>query len=350
MNYTKILKRSWHILWHYPALWVFGFLLAFFGGSGNGSNPSNGFQYSFDKNDFQGWNGFQPGNNGSWNMWLEKINRYIDAHFGAINEQTIWMLAIIAALIIFFLVILGTVLNYVAKTAHIRMVNHLEENGEKVSWRKGFKWGWSVSAFRLWLMDLLVVLPIIFVFIVLFGCAALPVLLGITAGEATTAAGVVAAIGIVLVVMLLAFIVGLVVNLWMKIAHRVCVIEGKGVIESLKTGWQDVRKNLQDTFLMWLILVAVQIGFGIVMIPIGLILVALSVGIIGGLGLLVYSVSSNVSIGLIILGIVLLILFLAIPISLVRGLGESYFESVWTLFYREIKTPLKAIIEAPVTE
>ncbi len=78
------------------------------------------------------------------------------------------------------------------------MVNHLEENGEKVSWRKGFKWGWSVSAFRLWLMDLLVILPIVFVFIVLFGCAALPVLLGITAGEATTAAGVVATIGIVI--------------------------------------------------------------------------------------------------------------------------------------------------------
>ncbi len=350
MNYTKILKRAWHILWHYPALWVFGFLLAFFGGSCNGSNPSNGLQYQFNKNDFPGWNGFQPDNGGSWNLWLEKINRYFDAHFGAINEQTIWMWAIIAGLIIFILVILATILNYVAKTAHIRMVNHLEENGEKVSWRKGFKWGWSVSAFLLWLMDLLVILPIVFVFIVLFGCAALPVLLGITAGEATTAAGVVATIGIVLVVMLLAFTVGLVVNLWMKIAQRVCVIEGKGVIESLKTAWHDVRKNLQNTFLMWLILVAVQIGFGIVMIPIGLILVGLSVGVIGGLGLLVYSISSNVSIGLIILGVVLFILFLAIPIAFVRGLGESYFESVWTLFYREIKTPMRVIIEAPVTE
>ena len=350
MNYTKILKRAWHILWHYPALWVFGFLLAFFGGSSSGNSPSNGMQYSFNQKDFPGWNGFQPENNGSWNMWIEKINQYFESHFGAINEKTMLMWAGVAVLIIFILVILGTILNYVAKTAHIRMVNHLEENGEKVSWRKGFKWGWSVSAFRLWLMDLLVVLPIIFVFIVLFGCAALPVLLGITAGEATTAAGVVATIGIVLVIMLLAFIVGLVVNLWMKIAQRVCVIESKGVIESLKTGWQDVRKNLKDTFLMWLILIAVQIGFGIAMIPIVLILVGLSVGVIGGLGLLIYSVASNISIGLIVLGVVLLILFLAIPIAFVRGLGESYYESVWTLFYREIKTPLHTVIEAPATE
>jgi len=350
MNYTKILKRAWHILWHYPALWVFGFLLAFFGASSGGNSPSNGLQYSFNKNDFQGWNGFQPGNNDSWNQWLEKINRFFDFHFGAINEKTILMWAVIAGLVIFLLVILGTILNYVAMTAHIRMVNHFEENGEKVSWRKGFKWGWSVRAFRLWLMDLLVVLPIVFVFIVLFGCAALPILLGITAGDAMTAAGVVAAIGIALVVMLLAFIVGLVVNLWLKIAHRVCVIEDKGVIESLKTGWQDVRKNLKDTFLMWLILVAVQIGFGIAMIPIGLVMVGLSVGVIGGLGLIVYSLASDISIGLIIFGVILLILFLAIPITFVRGLGQSYYESVWTIFYREIKTPLKAVIEVALTE
>ena len=230
------------------------------------------------------------------------------------------------------------------------MVNHLEESGEKVSWRKGFKWGWSVSAFRLWLIDLLVTVPTIFVFLVLFGCAALPLLLGSTAGEATTAAGVVATIGIALVIMLLAFIVGLVINLWLKIAHRVCVIEGLGVIESLKKGWNAVRKNLKDTLLMWLILVGVQIGFGIAMIPIVLIVVGLSVGVIGGVGLLIYSAATNVSIGLIILGVVLLILFLAIPIAFVRGLGESYFESVWTLFYREIKTPMHVIIEAPVTE
>ncbi len=238
MNYTKILKRAWHILWHYPALWVFGFLMAFFGASSSGDSPSNGLQYSFNKNDFPGWNGFQPDKDGSWNLWLEKINRFFDAHFGAINEKTMLMWAGIAILVIFFLVVLGTIINYIAKTAHIRMVNHLEESGEKVSWRKGFKWGWSASAFRLWLIDLLVTVPTIFVFLVLFGCAAIPILLGSTAGEATTAAGVVATIGIALVIMLLAFIVGLVINLWLKIAHRVCVIEGLGVIESLKNGWK----------------------------------------------------------------------------------------------------------------
>ena len=32
----KILKRSWHILWNYRVLWIFGFILAMTAG-GNGS-------------------------------------------------------------------------------------------------------------------------------------------------------------------------------------------------------------------------------------------------------------------------------------------------------------------------
>ena len=37
---VKILKRSWHILWSYRALWVFGLILALAAGgaSSNGSN------------------------------------------------------------------------------------------------------------------------------------------------------------------------------------------------------------------------------------------------------------------------------------------------------------------------
>ena len=36
INIGKILKRSWHILWNYKILWIFGFLLAITaGGSGN---------------------------------------------------------------------------------------------------------------------------------------------------------------------------------------------------------------------------------------------------------------------------------------------------------------------------
>jgi len=348
MNYTKILKRAWTILWHYPSLWVVGFFLAFLGGSsGRNGTPGSGLNYSFNKNDFPGSNGFPQNPDGNWNQWLEKINRYMDMHFGAINEKTILTWAIIAGAVIFFLVVIATILRYVALTAHIRMVNHLEESGEKVSWRKGFKWGWSNSAFRLWLMDLLVTLPTVLVFMILFGCAAIPVLLGLAAGETTTAAGVIATIGMGLVVLFLAFVVGLAISLWIKIAQRVCVIDGSGVIDSLKAGWKTVRKSLKDILIMWLILVGVQIAFGLVMIPVAIILIGLSVAVVGGIGLIVYSVAAEVSVGLIVAGILFLIFILALPITFIQGLGESFYESVWTLIYRETKTPVRMIVEAP---
>jgi len=98
---------------------------------------------------------------------------------------------------------------------------------------------------------------------------------------------------------------------------------------------------------MWLILIGVQIAFGLVMIPVAIILIGLSVAIVGGIGLLVYSLAALEPVGLIIVGIVFLIFILAIPITFIQGLGESFYESVWTLIYRETKTPIRAIVEAP---
>ena len=45
MDYGKILKRSWNILWSYRALWFFGILIALTT-AGGGSN----FNYSFGGN------------------------------------------------------------------------------------------------------------------------------------------------------------------------------------------------------------------------------------------------------------------------------------------------------------
>ena len=40
LDITKILKRSWHILWNYRTLWIFGFILALAMGGNNFGNNS----------------------------------------------------------------------------------------------------------------------------------------------------------------------------------------------------------------------------------------------------------------------------------------------------------------------
>ena len=58
LDVTKILKRSWHILWNYRMLWVFGFILALTVGGNSFGNSSGGSSSSYDNNDQN-----QPGQN-----------------------------------------------------------------------------------------------------------------------------------------------------------------------------------------------------------------------------------------------------------------------------------------------
>lgn len=341
MDYMKILKRAWHIVWHYPALWVMGFVLALVGNS-LGGNPSGNTFYRFNQNDFRDGARQFPNGDGSFQQFIERINHFMDTRFGSINEQTILTWAIIAGVVILVLVVLFTILKYVALNAHIRMVNQLEESGEKVGWQKGFRMGWS-GAGRLFLIDLVVGIPTAIVVLVLFGCAALPLILGFSGGDASSVAGVVASVAIGLSVFLVILLAAFVIQLWLRFAYRLSALEGQGVIASLSQAWKVFRKSLKDILLMWLILVGVQIAFGIAMIPIVLIFSALVIGVIGGVGVLVYALAAEFSVGLVILGVVLLFVLLGIPITILRGLAESFYESVWTLVYRETRVqPLDA--------
>jgi hypothetical protein len=335
MKYTQILKRAWQILWHYPALWVIGILLALTGGASGGG--SSGLRFSGNNNNY--WQGFQFDPPAELSRKIEQLNRYMDSHFGNINENTILMWAIIAALVILILVVIGVFIKYISLTATIRMVDHLENTGEKVSWRKGLRWGWSRSAFRLWLIRLVVVIPTFLLFLVLFGCAALPVLLGLAGGRTSTAAGIIATIGIGFLVFLIVFIVAVLITVWLRFASRECVIQNQGVMASLSASWKSLRNEWKDISIMWLILTGVRIGIGIAMIPVVLILIALSAALAGGIGLLIYGIA-GMSITAILVGVALFILLLGAPMLLISGLKETYFETSWTLVYRDIQAPL----------
>ncbi len=172
------------------------------------------------------------------------------------------------------------------------MVDHLENTGEKVTWRKGLRWGWSNTAFRMWLINLVILIPTVLVVLILFGCAAIPVLLGLAGGEKTTAPGIIATIGIGFIAIFVVFIAGVVINLWIRFARRECVIQNQGVMASIGNGWKILRKELKDILVMWLILTGVRIGVGIALIPVVLILLALAAVLAGGVGLLLYSVAA----------------------------------------------------------
>ncbi len=315
MNHTKILKRAWHIVWRYRALWVFGFLLALTtgaGGGGGGGGGNSGIQYNVDR---------------------------IPPNIGGM----LLTIGIGLACLVVLLIIVGAIARYVAETALIRMVDHHEETGQKRSVGQGFRMGWSRSAFRLFLIDLVIGLPVAVGFILLFLLAASPLLLWATESRAAGAVGTALTVGLGLLAILLAIIVALILSVLKPFFRRVCVLEGLGVTEAIRQGYAMVRQDLKDVGLMWLITFGLRIGWGILMIPVVLLLLVVS-GVLGGtLGLMAGGLTRLAFEGAApwiaggLVGIPIFILVMVLPLSFLGALFEVFLSSTWTLTYRELR-------------
>jgi hypothetical protein len=330
MNHLKILKRAWETTWRYRALWIFGIVLALTTGGGGGSSGGGGGGNG-------GNGGFpQPGEF----PWPPEFR------WPGISPEVVSLLTVMGAAlacVIVILIVAATVARYVAETALIRMVDNHEETGEKRSVREGFRMGWSRTAFRLFLIDLLIGLPVAVVLIFLFLLAFAPLLLWATKSTIAGAIGTVATIGLFLLFVFLAIIVGLVLSMLMHFFRRVCALEEVGLIEAIRQGYDIVRQHLKDVAIMWLIMIGVQIGWMIVMIPVTILLLILGVALGGLPALLVGGLARLAFEGAVpwilagAVGIPIFILVLAAPGLFLGGLMEVFKSSTWTLTYRELR-------------
>ena len=66
----------------------------------------------------------------------------------------------------------------------------------------------------------------------------------------------------------LAIAAAAVVSLVLEPIRRACVLEGLGVFESLRRGWQLVRLNFLDVGLMWLLTLGIRLGVALAAIPV----------------------------------------------------------------------------------
>lgn len=351
MDHTKILKRAWHILWSYKVLWIFGVILALTtAGVGSG-----GTSYSVGSGDFQDRqfrditsDDFRRELEGGLDDFARDLEYAFDDFedfFGeGIRSSTVdTIIAIGIGLLIFFLLLflVGRVARYVSETALIKMVDQYEETGERLTFRKGFRLGWSRTAWRLFLINLVIDLPVVIVLGFLLILAFTPLFLWGTGVTSVGVVGTVGAIGLFFIWVLAVIAVSAVLNLLKHFFGRACAIEDLGVIESIRRGFWVVRGNLKDVVLMWLIILGISIGWSIVMIPVVLLagLLALLVGgvaffIFAGLGsLLASGVTPWIIAGVLAFPIFLLV-FLA-PVGFVVGLRETFVSSTWTLTYRE---------------
>ena len=230
------------------------------------------------------------------------------------------------------------------------MVDGYEESGKPVSFRKGFKLGFSRGAWRIFLIDVVVRFPVYILFIALFALSLLPLLLWLTGDTAAGVFGLGASATMFLILVVLAIIIGVAVTLFTQIFRRVCVIEEEGVFASIGHGFAMAVDNPKQVIFTGLIVLGIQIAGMLVFVPllivilplelifilIGALAAGVPVALIGGLG----SVLFGGPIPWILAGAVglpILITFIVAPFAFISGLLEAFISIVWTLTYRELK-------------
>ena len=359
MDPVKILKRAWHILWSYRALWVFGLILALTAAGSSGGSGNNGARFSGDGSN-QRYNAPLPEN---WREEIGKAFSEVGKEISRIFEEGLPALGIskgeltalvwiIAGFILVMMVIgiVMTIARYVSETAVIRMVDEYEATDTKMGIRQGFRIGWSRTSWRLFLINLIINIPV-FLLLVLMGVAGF-VIYTMVAGRSDSFAvtGIVGTIGVVFLAIFVVVILSIFLHLLRHFFWRVCALENVGVGESLQRGFAMVRENWKDVGLMWLIMIGLGIAWALVSII--AVIITIPVVIITAIGAaLIVAVPGLLLVGFFSLflsgylpwiagGIFVAPLFFTLAFSpwvLLTAWQQVYSSTVWTLTYRELK-------------
>jgi hypothetical protein len=297
MDYAGILKRAWQVTWRHKALWLFGFLLALFGGGGD-AGAGQGAQYSY------GGGGRLP---------------------TRVDLAVIGFIAVGALLF----ALTGIVLRYVSEGALIGMVNEAEGTGETTV-HNGWRIGWA-RFLRLLGIDLALGIPATIVGIIASALGLSPLMLLFARREGLTILAVVLTVGLMLGVIALLILLGTILSVVMAIAHRQSVLEGRGVMDSIRSSFALLRRNLRQVGVIWLILVLIGMVFAAIAVPVGVLLFGLAEAPAAALYAATESIAASLVVGLL----------LAIPgvviLSLLGGIYETFQSAVWTIAYRELQ-------------
>ena len=357
----KILKRSWHILWNYRILWVFGFLLAITGGGGSSSSGGSGSSYRTNNNDFNTNTNFQT--SPFWKEMTNWYNQYI-APVSLNPEKFIATFIWIGVAVLLFILVVGALIalvRYPSETAVIRMVDGYEQTGVKTDFRQGWKLGWNRRAFRIWVIDLLIGVPSMLLVAILLGLGVLFFFSVAKGAYALAVGGMITAIGCTFVFIFIFAILMVFLSLLRQFFVRAAALEESGISSSFRRGWELFKGSWKSAALMWLVMLGIGIGYGIVGMILFLLLIPAYI-IMFLPAILVAAIPAGIAFGIttifaagplawIVAAIVAIPFFFSVifaPLTFVSGWYAIYSSSVWTLTYREIRT-LEAVqpVEIP---
>jgi hypothetical protein len=388
MDYGKVVRRAWEMVWRYRTLWIFGALLAlttvngvFFGTSVDRERFGRGVPVIINERstiylpgegvsvDLSAPDGPTITVDGTTFVLSEYVTEVIPREISEIPWfeirtalSDVGAILISVGIVLVVVVLLSIIVRYASEAALIRAVNDIEESGHELRLRQALRLGWSRSAWRLFLIDLVVRLPLSLAFVILYVLALTPMTLWISGSAAAGVFGTIVATGLFVLVVLLRIAVRMALSLLMQVIRRACALEGLGVMASIRRGWIVVRDNLGANVVMWIIWIGMRLAWMVAVIPIMVILFPVTLifilggAVLGGVPALVIGgaltpiLSGPVPwiVGAV-AGLPIFVVVTMVPMLLVSGWVEILKSSTWTLAYRELRAQAR-VAPAGVTD
>ncbi|HNS52384.1 MAG TPA: hypothetical protein PKO09_14520 [Anaerolineae bacterium] len=297
MRYGEVLSRAWQITRKWKLLWVLGFLA---GAGASALSGTNVYQYS--GRDIAGW-GWDPS---SWPI------------------APAW-LALIAAAVILLALAFG-VLSVIATGGLIGGVQQIEESGSttlRSAWRVGVRHFWRLLGIALVTQAPVALAATGAALLFVLGLVPVTSSMDMTGGEGIAGAISVACGGL-LCCALIPISIGLAILA--VLAQRAAVLEGTPWLEAIGRGWRVLRARMGPSLVLWLILLGVSLGVGLVLGLVALPILAALASLFNVSGATAAFVALAV-----ISGIITFLVF-----ALVESIVTTLTSAAWTLAYRAL--------------
>lgn len=372
MDHAGVLKRAWQIFWQYRSLWFFGVILSLTVFSwesaiwtqmdNSESNQGEGIRINLGDQ----WSIFIPGSGivididdiNGWSMKVQSDQSWREIH--SLRQlmveivpievvDTMITIGIVVLIFLGILYLISKVAYYVAETAIIKMVGGFEASGAMLTIRQGLQAGWSRTAWRLFLIDLAIILPVAVSLVLLLVLVWAPLLLWNSDNTVVSVIGLFTSTGLLFPYLILVILTVVVTNLWLRFIHRACVLQDLSVRDSIRQGFYMMKNHLKDIGIMWIIMVSLRLAWSIIMIPVifllspvflGLVLVGVVVGGIPAalIGLIANQFIQGVTPWILaaIVGLPFFFLTLVSPLIFLSGLWHAYQSSTWTLTFQTL--------------
>lgn len=303
LDYGSILSRAWQVTWRHKVLWIFGILA----GCSRGSSPSNGSNSDFRVNN-QGGVDLPP-----------QLEQFRNMDF---QQYLPWIIGIGCAILLIGLVIY--VLGLIGEAGLIHGVATVDSTGS-VSF--GETWAVGVSKIvPLFLLMLLITVPILLV-------------AAVTGGLVVLSGGILALCLIPLICVLVP--VAIVISIWQYFAQYYIVLEGAGVIDSLRKSWAFLRQNWSSVLVLGLITIVISFLVGLI------VALPMVLAVLPTVFVLIGSAAQNTQpdLAAFLPSIVCGALYLPVLIVL-QGVLNTWSTSAWTLAFRQL-TGAQAVATPP---